>query len=158
MTVRCGTWSYKYNEHLQTAISTVITHTIIQRYIHSHILSTHAIYTTFHRQRFEPTCALSASNCTLFVMYEGYLVTDWTHAVPDILVVVQIFSNIENNMKHVWRQGIYGNRNFREKSLIASRQLVSRLAGAHRGNLCFSSWSHRRKRLCSTDVMNDCIF
>jgi hypothetical protein len=51
-----------------------------------------------------------------------------------------------------------GNRNFREISPIWSRQLVSRLAGAHWGNLYFIICSHPFKWVCSTDVMHDCIF
>jgi hypothetical protein len=44
------------------------------------------------------------------------------------------------------------NLNFRERSPISSRQLVSRLAGAHWGNLCLISCSHHLKWMCSSDL------
>jgi hypothetical protein len=47
------------------------------------------------------------------------------------------------------------NLNFREKSPISSRQLVSRLAGEHWGNLCLSSCPHLLKWVCSSDTMYD---
>jgi hypothetical protein len=51
-----------------------------------------------------------------------------------------------------------GNSNFQEMLPISNRQLVSGLAGAHCGNLCFISFSHHLKLVCSSDVMHDCNF
>jgi hypothetical protein len=47
------------------------------------------------------------------------------------------------------------NRNFRETSPVSSRQLVSRLAGAHWGNLRMITCSHHLNWVCSSDLMRD---
>jgi hypothetical protein len=51
-------------------------------------------------------------------------------------------------MAHQGNWQVQRNHNFREPSPISSRQLVSRLAGADRGNLRLISVSHHLKWLC----------
>jgi hypothetical protein len=53
---------------------------------------------------------------------------------------------------------LQSNLNFREISPISSRQLVSRLAGAHWGNSYLISCSYHLKWVRSSDVMHDYIF
>lgn len=50
------------------------------------------------------------------------------------------------------------NRSFQETSPISSRQLLSRLAGAHWGNLCLISCSHHLKWVCPSYLMHDYNF
>jgi hypothetical protein len=52
---------------------------------------------------------------------------------------------------HQGSRQLQRNRNFREKSSISSRQLVSRLAGSHWGNLRLISCSHHLKLVCLSD-------
>jgi hypothetical protein len=50
------------------------------------------------------------------------------------------------------------NRNFQEMLPISIMQLVSRLAGTHRENVCLISCSHHLKWVCSSNLISDWIF
>jgi hypothetical protein len=71
---------------------------------------------------------------------------------------VRVLKSVGRNLRARAHQGKWQqqrNLNFQEISPIPSRQLVSRLAGAHLRNLCLISCSYHLKWVRSSDVMHD---